>query len=71
MGCAVNGPGEAKQADLGITGTGNRVLIFRHGRVTRTVEAAESDRAFAEELEEVLREQSETRRVPAVPPALE
>jgi (E)-4-hydroxy-3-methylbut-2-enyl-diphosphate synthase len=56
MGCAVNGPGEAKQADLGITGAGNRVLIFRHGRVTRTVDAPDADRAFAEELEDVLRE---------------
>jgi (E)-4-hydroxy-3-methylbut-2-enyl-diphosphate synthase len=51
MGCAVNGPGEARHADLGITGAGNRVLIFRRGRVVRTVEAAQADAAFAEELE--------------------
>ena len=29
MGCAVNGPGEANHADLGITGAGDKVLIFR------------------------------------------
>jgi (E)-4-hydroxy-3-methylbut-2-enyl-diphosphate synthase len=51
MGCAVNGPGEARHADLGITGAGDRVLIFRHGEVIRTIGAGEADKAFAEELE--------------------
>lgn len=51
MGCAVNGPGEARHADLGITGAGNKVLLFRHGQVVRTVEPAEADAAFAQELE--------------------
>jgi len=50
MGCAVNGPGEARHADLGITGAGNKVLIFRKGELIRTVDAAEADRAFEEEL---------------------
>jgi (E)-4-hydroxy-3-methylbut-2-enyl-diphosphate synthase len=51
MGCAVNGPGEARHADLGITGAGDRVLIFRHGEVIRTIGAGEADKAFAEELD--------------------
>jgi (E)-4-hydroxy-3-methylbut-2-enyl-diphosphate synthase len=50
MGCAVNGPGEAKHADLGITGAGNKVLIFKKGKVVRTVDAPEADGAFGEEL---------------------
>jgi (E)-4-hydroxy-3-methylbut-2-enyl-diphosphate synthase len=50
MGCAVNGPEEAKRADLGITGAGNKALIFRHGKVIRTINAAEVDGAFIEEL---------------------
>jgi (E)-4-hydroxy-3-methylbut-2-enyl-diphosphate synthase len=50
MGCAVNGPGEARHADLGITGAGDKVLIFRKGEVTRTVDAADADTAFEEEL---------------------
>jgi (E)-4-hydroxy-3-methylbut-2-enyl-diphosphate synthase len=50
MGCAVNGPGEAKHADLGITGAGNSVLIFRHGKVARTIDVSEADRVFGEEL---------------------
>ena len=53
MGCAVNGPGEAKHADLGITGAGNKVLIFRRGKVIRTIAAADADRAFTEELEKL------------------
>jgi (E)-4-hydroxy-3-methylbut-2-enyl-diphosphate synthase len=51
MGCAVNGPEEARHADLGITGEGNKVLLFRHGKVVRTIDAADADAAFAEELE--------------------
>jgi len=51
MGCEVNGPEEARHADLGITGTGDKVLIFRHGKVVRTVSAADADAAFAEELD--------------------
>jgi len=50
MGCEVNGPEEARHADLGITGAGDKVLIFRHGKVVRTVSAADADAAFAEEL---------------------
>jgi (E)-4-hydroxy-3-methylbut-2-enyl-diphosphate synthase len=50
MGCEVNGPGEAKHADLGITGAGDKVLIFRRGKVIRTVNAVEADQAFEEEL---------------------
>jgi (E)-4-hydroxy-3-methylbut-2-enyl-diphosphate synthase len=53
MGCAVNGPEEARHADLGITGAGDSVLIFRHGKVIRTIAAACADAAFAEELEKV------------------
>jgi (E)-4-hydroxy-3-methylbut-2-enyl-diphosphate synthase len=51
MGCAVNGPGEAREADLGITGAGGRVLLFRRGLVIRTLRVEEADAAFAEELE--------------------
>jgi (E)-4-hydroxy-3-methylbut-2-enyl-diphosphate synthase len=51
MGCAVNGPEEARHADLGITGTGNKVLIFRHGKLIRTINPEEADAAFQEILE--------------------
>jgi (E)-4-hydroxy-3-methylbut-2-enyl-diphosphate synthase len=37
MGCAVNGPGEAKHADIGIAGGDGSGLIFKHGEILRKV----------------------------------
>lgn len=37
MGCAVNGPGEAREADVGIAGGDGRGVLFRKGKVVRTV----------------------------------
>jgi len=38
MGCVVNGPGEAKQADIGIAGGDGEGLIFKHGEILRKVD---------------------------------
>ena len=53
MGCPVNGPGEARHADLGVTGTEAAVLIFKHGKVVRRVSRDEAVSAFRKELEEL------------------
>ncbi len=37
MGCAVNGPGEAKEADIGVAGGPGRGILFRKGKVLREV----------------------------------
>jgi len=37
MGCAVNGPGEAREADVGIAGGKGEGLLFRHGEIIRKV----------------------------------
>jgi (E)-4-hydroxy-3-methylbut-2-enyl-diphosphate synthase len=37
MGCAVNGPGEAKEADIGIAGGVNEGLIFKSGKIIKKV----------------------------------
>ena len=37
MGCAVNGPGEAREADIGIAGGVGEALLFKHGVVLRKV----------------------------------
>lgn len=37
MGCAVNGPGEAKEADIGIAGGDGCGLLFKKGKITRKV----------------------------------
>lgn len=41
MGCVVNGPGEAREADVGIAGGKGQGLLFRHGEVVRKVPEAE------------------------------
>jgi (E)-4-hydroxy-3-methylbut-2-enyl-diphosphate synthase len=53
MGCVVNGPGEARHADLGITGAGDKVIIFRKGEIARTVSPEEADTVFEEELDKL------------------
>ena len=37
MGCAVNGPGEAREADLGIAGGKGSGLLFRRGEIVRKI----------------------------------
>ena len=37
MGCAVNGPGEAREADLGIAGGNGEGLIFAKGKIIKKV----------------------------------
>ncbi|MEG3041042.1 MAG: flavodoxin-dependent (E)-4-hydroxy-3-methylbut-2-enyl-diphosphate synthase, partial [Clostridium sp.] len=37
MGCIVNGPGEAREADLGIAGGNGEGLIFKKGEIIRKV----------------------------------
>jgi len=38
MGCVVNGPGEAKEADVGIAGGKRFGILFKKGKVVRRVE---------------------------------
>ncbi len=51
MGCAVNGPGEAKEADLGISAGKKHGIVFKNGKVIRTVELVNLLDALKEELE--------------------
>lgn len=56
MGCVVNGPGEAREADVGIAGGINEGLIFRKGEVLKKVAEADIiDELFAE-IEKILLE---------------
>ncbi len=50
MGCVVNGPGEARDADIGITGAKGEGLIFKDGAVIRRVPESEILDALFEEL---------------------
>lgn len=51
MGCAVNGPGEAKHADFGIAGGVNEGLIFKKGEIVAKVPESE----LLQKLEEIIR----------------
>jgi 4-hydroxy-3-methylbut-2-en-1-yl diphosphate synthase IspG/GcpE len=62
MGCEVNGPGEAREADVGIAGSRERAVIFRHGKVVRTVAGDEALAALREEVEGLLAESGDIRR---------
>jgi len=59
MGCAVNGPGEARQADVGIAGGRGTGLLFRAGRVLRTVPEGELVETLLQEIENMLAEQGD------------
>lgn len=50
MGCAVNGPGEAKHADIGLAGGKGEFLIFRGGKILRKVSQENAVATFMEEI---------------------
>lgn len=51
MGCIVNGPGEAREADVGLAGGKGRAVIFRKGEVLRTVDEAVAVDELMKEIE--------------------
>ena len=51
MGCAVNGPGEAKEADIGIAGGINEGLLMKKGEIVRKVPEAQLLAVLKEELD--------------------
>ncbi len=58
MGCEVNGPGEAREADLGIAGGHGRGILFRKGKIVRHCAEQDLLQAFREELDAILSEKS-------------
>ena len=51
MGCVVNGPGEAAEADLAVVGGDGFVALYRKGRLLRRVPEAEAGQALLEEIQ--------------------
>ena len=51
MGCVVNGPGEAKEADIGIAGGDGKAVLFKKGQIVRTVEESCAVEELMKELE--------------------
>jgi len=56
MGCVVNGPGEAREADVGVAGGRGVGVIFRKGQVVRKVPEKEIVGALFEEIDAMLKE---------------
>ena len=54
MGCVVNGPGEAKDADVGIACGKDKGAIFRKGKVVRTVPEESFLQALTEEIRQII-----------------
>ena len=53
MGCVVNGPGEARQADIGIAGGDGEGLIFKHGEIIRKVDEGKLVDELMREIERI------------------
>jgi len=51
MGCVVNGPGEAREADIGIAGGKGRGILFRKGKVVKTVREKDLLRELMSEID--------------------
>jgi (E)-4-hydroxy-3-methylbut-2-enyl-diphosphate synthase len=58
LGCAVNGPGEAREADIGIAGGAGEGLLFRHGKTIRKVREDQIVDALIEEIAEIEKERA-------------
>ncbi len=54
MGCPVNGPGEAREADIGLAGGRDCAIIFKKGQVVRKIRGENMVTEFMEELENYL-----------------
>ncbi len=61
MGCVVNGPGEAKHADIGIAGGRNKGHLFIKGQIVRVVPEADMVEALVEEAQKLVAEGVEAR----------
>lgn len=56
MGCIVNGPGEAREADVGAAGAGDEAVIFRKGQIVRRVPVSRITQELLLELDCLLKE---------------
>ncbi len=52
MGCQVNGPGEAKGADLAVAGIGNKVYLYKNGEIFKQVEEKQAKYELLKAVEE-------------------
>ncbi len=53
MGCIVNGPGEAREADIGIAGGKDNAILFKHGKKVRMLDAKNLLEDFIKEIDKL------------------
>lgn len=58
MGCVVNGPGEAKDCDIGIAGGDGKCVIFKKGEVYRTVDMSVCESEFLKEVDLLIKQKT-------------
>ena len=56
MGCVVNGPGEAREADIGVAGGKGSGLLFKKGQIMRKIEEADLVEELVKEVENLLKD---------------
>jgi (E)-4-hydroxy-3-methylbut-2-enyl-diphosphate synthase len=64
LGCAVNGPGEAREADIGIAGARGEGMLFRYGEMVRKVPEAELLSELKKEIDIIVKSYEETGVIP-------
>lgn len=64
LGCAVNGPGEAREADIGIAGARGEGMLFRYGEMIRKVPEAELLSELKKEIDIIVKSYEETGVIP-------
>jgi (E)-4-hydroxy-3-methylbut-2-enyl-diphosphate synthase len=62
MGCVVNGPGEAREADVGIAAGKGKALIFRKGEIIKKVAPSKAVAALLKEMKQVVKRRGKPRR---------
>ncbi|KXG75789.1 flavodoxin-dependent (E)-4-hydroxy-3-methylbut-2-enyl-diphosphate synthase [Thermotalea metallivorans] len=53
MGCGVNGPGEAREADIGIAGGKSSALLFKKGKIIKKIEESQIEQVLLEEIDKL------------------
>ena len=56
MGCVVNGPGEASDADIGVAGSKDYCVIFKKGEIYKRVAFSDIEKEFISEIEKIANE---------------
>jgi len=64
LGCAVNGPGEAREADIGIAGARGEGMLFRYGEMIRKVPEQELLAELKKEIDIIVKHFEETGTIP-------